>query len=72
MSKFLYDHKVVSVLTIVWMMGLVTWVTWRVFGAPPDIPTATAAAYATVFGLPALAIGLWKWRNGGEHHADSD
>jgi hypothetical protein len=34
--------------------------------SPPDIPTGTVAAFGTLFGLPALVIGLWKWRNGGD------
>jgi len=26
------------------------------------VPTGTAAALATVFGLPAIGVGIWKWR----------
>lgn len=51
-------------LIILWALGLTTWVTLRVFGAqPPDIPGGTAAAFATLFALPATAAGLWKWRH---------
>jgi len=40
-------------------VGLVTWVTIRVFGDnPPDIPPGTATALAAVYGLPALSYGV--------------
>lgn len=57
-------NALISTLVVIWTLALCTWVTWRVFGNnPPDIPTGTAAAFATVFGLPAVAVGLWKWRS---------
>lgn len=63
----MYRHKLVSLLIVVWSMGLVTWVVWRVFSvSPPDIPVTTVTALGTVFGLPALAFGVWQWRNGGK------
>jgi hypothetical protein len=38
-------------------------VTLRVFGSnPPEITMGTATALGAVYGLPALAYGLWKWR----------
>jgi len=44
-------------------VGLVTWVTIRVFGDdPPDIPPGTATALAAVYGLPALSFGVAKIR----------
>lgn len=54
-------------------LALVTWVTIRVFGSnTPDIPMGTATALATVYGLPALAYGLWKWRGGKVNNSDQD
>lgn len=56
-------YKVATLLLVVHALSLVTWVTLRVFGAePPDIPMGTATAIGAVYGLPALAYGLWKWR----------
>ena len=70
MPRWTGRHAVITLLIILWALGLTTWVTWRVFGDDPPVITATtAAAFATLFALPALAVGLWKWRhdrNGGE------
>ena len=49
---------------VCWLMGLVTWVTWRVFTDPVEIPAATAGVVATIYALPPLAVALWKWRGG--------
>lgn len=69
--KYLIDmvhrHGLVTLLVVLWTLALVSWVVWRVFSAePPDIPLGTVTALGTVFGLPAIAVGLWKWRNGGD------
>lgn len=44
-----------------YVMGLVGWVTWIVFTNPPTIPGGTAAAYGSLLGLPAVAVGLYQW-----------
>lgn len=50
-----------GVALMVWATWLVTAVTMMIFVDPVNIPTGTAAAYATLFGLPALIIvGMWK------------
>jgi hypothetical protein len=51
-----------TALLVLWMMGLVTWVTWVVFTDPPEIPATTAGVVATIYALPGVAVGLWKWR----------
>ncbi|MEX0385850.1 hypothetical protein [Spiribacter onubensis] len=44
-------------------VGLVSWVTYRVFGPnPPEISGGTATALAAVYGLPALSYGLSRVR----------
>lgn len=64
MSNVIYRHGIASLLFLAWVMALFTWVTVQVFsGKPPDIPGGTVAAYGTFFGLPALGIGLYQWRN---------
>lgn len=63
LSEWLYKNKIISSLIVLWGLGLTTFVTIRVFSViPPDIPLGTATAFATLFSLPALAIGLYKWR----------
>lgn len=65
MMGWINEHKVLTALIVLWLLGLVTWVTLRVFGDnPPDIPGGTVTALATVYALPAIAVGLWKWRGG--------
>jgi hypothetical protein len=60
---WLQRHMLFTVFFVSWMFGIVSWVTWRVFSPePPVISGTTAAALATVYGLPAVAVGLWKWR----------
>ena len=64
MPKWTERHSAFTLFMIVWALGLTTWVTWRVFSPePPNIPGTTAVAFATLFALPALAVGLWKWRH---------
>lgn len=47
------------VLLVTHAVGLVTWVTIRVFGPnPPEISGGTATALAAVYGLPALSYGI--------------
>lgn len=47
----------------VWSTLLLVWVvTVKTFFDPVDIPSGTASALATVFGLPAVTIGLYKAR----------
>ena len=66
MPDFFYKHKIVSLLVVIWALGLTSFVTVVVFVDPPDIPAGTVSALGVVFGLPALAVGLWQWRNGGK------
>lgn len=62
MVKWLYDHYILTSLIVIWALTLITVVTIKTFFSPVAIPTATAAALATVYALPSLAIGLFKWR----------
>ncbi|MDB4312170.1 hypothetical protein N9937_01945 [bacterium] len=63
MSNFIYEHGLASVFALLWGMCLFTWVTWTVFTNPVDIPTNTMMAFTTMYGLPAVVIGFFKWRN---------
>ena len=63
MMAWMNQHKILTALIVVWLLGLVTWPTYRVFSEnPPEIAAGTATALATVYGLPAIAVALWKWR----------
>ena len=62
-EDLIYRHRVISAFLVIHALALVTWVTVRVFGDnPPEISMGTATALGAVYGLPALAYGLWKWR----------
>lgn len=69
MSFFDWAHRhwIMTVCIVIWALVLTTVVTIKVFFAPVAIPTGTAGAFATLFALPTIATGLWKWRN---RHAD--
>lgn len=62
MSNWLTRHSVISTLAVIWAMALVTYVTVQVFGDVTRINTAVNAALVTVYGLPAVAFGIYKWR----------
>jgi hypothetical protein len=60
--KALYDNYVVTALLLVWGIALFTTITIKVFFNPVEIPTSTAMALATIYGLVPLVVGLLKWR----------
>lgn len=46
----------------IWITSLVTAVTVKVFWGPTiDVPGGTAAAYASLLGLPPIVYGLFQW-----------
>lgn len=65
LHEWLFANAVITLLLVVWGIGLATWVTYQMFTDISQISAASATAYATLFALPASVIGLWKWRNGG-------
>jgi uncharacterized membrane protein YqjE len=62
MMEWLEKHMVVTLLLVIWMFGVLTAVTIKVFWFPPTVPGSTAAAYATLFGALAVVVGLWQFR----------
>lgn len=60
--RFITENALMSIIIIAWALTLTTVITVKVFFDPPDIPGGTVAAFGTVFGLPTLAFGVWKWR----------
>jgi len=62
MIDWLEKHMIVTLILVLGIYGLVFFVTLIVFLDPPNIPGSTSAAYATLFGGLAVAIGLWQFR----------
>lgn len=62
--EMLYKNAIVTLLVVLWGLLLVTWVTYKMFEDPSAITLPATTAYATLFSIPALVVGLWKWRNG--------
>lgn len=56
-------HYIVTSSVLLVFVALIVAVTLKVFFDPVEIPTGTAAAFATFFGLPAITVGLLKWRS---------
>ena len=69
MSFFDWAHRhwIMTVLIVLWALVLTTVITVKVFFAPVEIPATTVTAFGTLFGLPGIAVGLWKWRNRHAH-----
>jgi hypothetical protein len=52
-----------TVVLVVWLLGLLTWLSVYTFVHTPDVPTGTATLLGTIYGsIGAGAISLWKWR----------
>lgn len=60
--RYLNERKVLSALFTIWVCVLVTYVVYQVFDDIKLINAAVVSALGTVFGLPALAVGVIKWR----------
>ena len=64
--EYLDKNKIVSLILVLWTYGLMTWVVYRVFADISLINASVTAAMTAVVGIPAVAIGLFKWRRGGK------
>ena len=72
MIAWMERHYILTLLIVVWLLGLVSAVTLITWIRPPDIPGTTAAALGTVYGIVPITIGLWRWRRGQKAGAPSD
>ena len=63
MGDWFWRNKVVSLFVVLWAIGLVTYITLRLFDSVDAITSEAVAAYTALLGVPAAAFGLWKWRN---------
>ena len=62
MPNFFYKSAIITTFFVLWAIGIITFVTVVTFLFTPDIPMGTATALGAVYGLPAIAVGLYKWR----------
>lgn len=56
-------HRVLTILTVVWLAWLMSAVTLIGFINPPNMNSAVATVLVAIWGTPALIVGLVKWRN---------
>jgi len=62
MIKFLREHMIFTIIIAFWLLGLFTFATYMTFTATD--PTQFNVVYGIVNGVVAVAIGVWKWREG--------
>jgi len=60
--KWLNNYGVVTVLIVLWSIALTTWVTYKMFVDITAISTQATVAFATLFALPSIGVGVWQWR----------
>ena len=60
--KWLYDRYLLTPIIGGYYMILVGFGTYQLFISPVDINDSASTAYGFLMGLPAVAIGLIKWR----------
>lgn len=60
--RWLNKLGIITVVFVLWCIALTTWVTYQIFADITEITTQAAAAYATLFALPTIGVGLWQWR----------
>ncbi len=64
MWAYVEKNKIISAILVLWTYGLVTWVVYKVFDDVTLINATVTSALTVVIGIPAVAIGLFKWRRG--------
>jgi len=62
MTDWIYRHRIVSTLFALVALFLVVYATLRVFGVVTEVTGPVAAAYGSLLGFPAVAVGLYRWR----------
>lgn len=60
--KWLDGWGVITTVFVIWCLSLTSWVTYQIFNDITAITTQAAAAYATLFALPSMGVGMWQWR----------
>jgi len=60
--KWLYDRYLLTPIIGGYYMALVGFGTYQMFIVPAAITGPAASAYVSLMALPAVAVGLIKWR----------
>jgi len=64
MWEYIDKNKIVSAVLVLWTYTLMSWAVYKVFDDITLITASVASALTAVIGIPAVAIGLFKWRRG--------
>lgn len=60
--EYIDKNKIISAILVIWTYGLLTWVVFKVFADVTLINAAVVSALASAVGIPAVAVGIFKWR----------
>lgn len=63
MTNIFFKYGVISTLIAVWAIVLVSYATYNLFYDIQLITAASVSAYSALLALPAVAFGVYKWRN---------
>ena len=69
MSKVMqwaHEHWLVFSIIAIWLMSLVTFIVVVGMLIPPDMNGSVASVLVAVLNIPALIVGLYKFRKGKE------
>lgn len=61
--RWIDSNKVLALLLVVWVIGLITPVTWYLFmHLATEFNGPVASAYAALLGIPTAVLGFVRWR----------
>lgn len=52
---------ILTFLIVIWFLSIVSFATWIVLTNPVEIPLSAVTVLSTIYAIPAIAAGLWKW-----------
>ena len=61
LHRLFEEYKVVRRVIIIWIVYLITRITYIVFSDMEAVTGAVASAYASLVGLLAVVIGFYQW-----------
>lgn len=62
--EWVSSNAVIPILWSLFGMAVVGFATYQVFADVTKINASVASALGVVYGLPAIAVGVWQWRAG--------
>jgi len=60
--KWINGNAVIPILWSLFGMAVVGFATFQTFWDVTQINAAVTSALGVVYGIPAMAIGIWQWR----------